>query len=967
MAESPKSAVNLEASCTNKSLSRRPEVRIENFFRRTSSVHYTIPALFGLDSDEINFLWDTFDKETLDEIHLSSADWKCLERKNLTCYDPFSVLLATTVEYLISTKLSSRGLDEIVYRVVSLAQSALQKILVLDMQHFSQLPFKKEEALSKLEEIDLTLFDWDETQKKAIQDLELETLGDILSLSDFGILDRSLSIGQGLSTIGTMNSIMSKLTDECLGLVLSSSPNPYDFSDLIAFIKALEEDKGIQWKHLYVYLLRKGFFCGTQLTLEETGHRVGLSRERIRQIERKVTKQLLRQRETNERTIVEILITGILNENKGIARLSTVATHLGRVFRCKETPSKELTLFLSLVIPSSCLRELSLNPSFEIHDRAHVLSNGPNGLDSFLVTKDLPCISCEHDASELIDSVKSSSDPVPINQVLTMIENNFCKKCQIRDEQKSDLSSMILMNRIFGHEETVVDNGKLYCGLSKKINFGTLLEAVEAILKNSKKAMHFKKVFAELTNRREDYKETSERNIHATLSRSKNLLLWDRGTFIHKDHVVLPFKLLKQIEDYIIAKLSSVKMTSVSGIFYEFRQKLEEASVPTETALYTCLRMTCGNDVVFPKYPRISLRNNSRRGISMIDYAESLLREFDGEMSQEKFNSLMLNDLGLKEFQIQQMINNMRNVVRTERNGFVHCDNLNIDTDFVENIATQVSESLNNLKHISIIKIFRANQVSCITKGIEGPKMLYSLLRLNEENHEFVTTRYPQLVKKTVNEENELMGVRSAVVEFLRDVGTVCSGKEIEERFILGLGYPEQTVRTALSSSKSLFRYASNSYVHLEMIEKEIEKVEKAAEVLFLRLIKAGDLFATIDQLLDENRFKPIDDFFPWTADLIVDVFRKGGKFMTFGSGQQAYLPSENPFKIDSLSKLINIIVLQKFDGIIGVDILGNYLRDKKVILKNLPINLFNSPDGPILDENIVVARGEFNARDTEP
>jgi hypothetical protein len=63
---------------------------------------------------------------------------------------------------------------------------------------------------------------------------------------------------------------------------------------------------------------------------------------------------------------------------------------------------------------------------------------------------------------------------------------------------------------------------------------------------------HFTKISEEAAKWRPGL---SANNIHATLDRSKNALLWDRGTFVHQDNVVIPLSLIHDVERWLLRAL----------------------------------------------------------------------------------------------------------------------------------------------------------------------------------------------------------------------------------------------------------------------------------------------------------------------------------------------------------------------------------------------------------------------------
>lgn len=73
-----------------------------------------------------------------------------------------------------------------------------------------------------------------------------------------------------------------------------------------------------------------------------------------------------------------------------------------------------------------------------------------------------------------------------------------------------------------------------------RLRFGNITQMLDTALRQMGKPSHYTEVAKNMHIWRTGF---SERNAHAALDRSENALLWDRGTFVHKDNVVLPFSI----------------------------------------------------------------------------------------------------------------------------------------------------------------------------------------------------------------------------------------------------------------------------------------------------------------------------------------------------------------------------------------------------------------------------------------
>jgi len=105
-------------------------------------------------------------------------------------------------------------------------------------------------------------------------------------------------------------------------------------------------------------------------------------------------------------------------------------------------------------------------------------------------------------------------------------------------------------------EDILADEAAVYSEYAWAQKYGKQrMILVETILRNAGRPMHFTEVHVEVNKDRLAQKQLSERNIYSYIERSPDLLLWDRGTYIHRDHVSIPLSLIREIEDNIICRL----------------------------------------------------------------------------------------------------------------------------------------------------------------------------------------------------------------------------------------------------------------------------------------------------------------------------------------------------------------------------------------------------------------------------
>ncbi len=161
--------------------------------------------------------------------------------------------------------------------------------------------------------------------------------------------------------------------------------------------------------------------------------------------------------------------------------------------------------------------------------------------------------------------------------------------------------------------------------------------------------MHFTEVHYEVNKDRPPHGQISERNVYAWIERSSELLLWDRGTYIHREQVTFPHDLIAKIEVEIIRRLAcNIPYLSVSGIFGLFKNDLIKRGVPSESALYSCLRVSNNKALTCPDYPNV-MKNGAVARLPITLVLEAFVLAQEGFVSYEELRNYAVETLCVNE------------------------------------------------------------------------------------------------------------------------------------------------------------------------------------------------------------------------------------------------------------------------------------------------------------------------------
>lgn len=694
-------------------------------------------------------------------------------------------------------------------------------------------------------------------------------------------------------------------------------------------------------RNVDILMHRMGWLGDKSKTLEEIGDIYELTRERVRQIESKLMLKIRKKCVITELFPLWSAINYIV-KSIGILDLSDLGRQLINYFNWNSSPS-----------PDGLESIISLHP-----EPTFTLVKEES--NRYLILKNLKCIECKPISEYLLTRL-------PGGQIsMTSAISAFDLFCKTKCNQENLSISSTFIRYMTANNEHIREHFKEDEDILYTINYwnlfhGRLLAAAEAILKISGRAMHFTEIADKLKETKRD--NFIARNIHAALDRSNRVILWGRGTFIHKENVQLPVELLRVIVRWVGNKLKqNIPLVSVHGCFNAFRQECLNVGIPNEVALYSCLRLTENSNLNFPDYPKIIL-NDGNQALSSYSAIENFIHDASGPVTIEELRKFAIEDLGLKEFQLSQALYRNADILRAGRGEYLHKDYLNIDAHKIDDLVSYIKTILLSQKHVSVEKIYQDRIIDCKLMGIDDPVLLFSVLNLYAD--EFQMTNYPAIYLAEGSDDDN-RGIINEIQKHIMEKGTFCTKEEVYEYFVDKLGYSGNTINFALKN-QNIYKYLQGCVIHKETLgwsELKQAELEKIAFDVYSNARKLGKCYGLITDLIESQDLVTLEMNVDWTEMLISELLGKHDTYRILGNCRNAFVPIKNDHQIESFEDLIYEILKSNHKGAANLNDFAEELSDAGIITKSITNGMLGTANKvTIIGQEIILTELLKNAQ----
>jgi hypothetical protein len=900
----------------------------------TSLLSRTLPEIFQTVTHQ--YYSNDDPQSSISSLGIPPHDIDCLRMIALFPDDPADVLFHVTAAYLLQSNISEEAFSCILNHLYSISGFTNRSQMIISAGALSDNPIFtgiKPSVIAELQQSHRSM------SKNINGEVRTMIWENITSLSERNIVARLGFSIKGLKTIWQVWHLKDK---GCELMNPLSKDIPYgNFEQLIDELLLNQVKRERDGRILRG---RLGFLDGRKWTLEELGYREKITRERVRQIEEKYISNLKKLKTLRRLDRFWHAVDDVLISNGGVCCVREIANALEKSWGWQNLPSDEELASL-----------LGLAPQYEVVLSPPIRVIMPNH----------QCVKCQAIRPVLISAVENQPDGMLPFDVALAEMMEFCvnKACCDKIYSITKFSKGYLHFLDDAIEKISTDETALYTEDAWALKYGKKwkLLLVETIIYNSGRPMHFTEVCAELNKERLEDEKISERNVYAYIERSPDLLLWGRGTYIHREHISIPFGVIAEIENDIICRLDGdIPYLSISRIFELYKDKLLKENIPTESALYTCLRELNSPALKCPDYPYVIKSEKVSQRLPMPLVLEKFVLEQEGVVTLEQIRKYAVEKLCDNETMFAAShFPNTPNILRVNHGEYVHAQQIGIQKENITSIIDYLTILLSSAGHISAIKLFNDKKITCKLLGIDSPILLYSIIH-HFYCDEYDLSRFPLIRFSGVKEESGgANGVAAEVLNYMRDKGEPCSFSELYQHFVDDLGYKQNSVYNVLFHYKDVMRYSDGVFVHtanLRWVSDNQAALELLATHYLCNRESAGKPFGLISHCYDylHDQLPALPEPFLWTPTLIGELLSREEKFLIIGSQRNAFVSIPNSYGIETLDDLLYFVLSNNYDGAANIDILVADMREAGILQKNLTPMMLGVDSRVVIDGNVV-------------
>ncbi len=764
---------------------------------------------------------------------------------------------------------------------------------------------------------------------------------DVIKISERNIIKRCGLTLQGLKTVRNLwqlkehaQMLITKISSGLPSSVYNSFGNLVD-----AFVRSI-----IKKEYYYPVLMgRLGFLDERKWTLEELGQRLNLTRERIRQMEKKLVPVLEKLTVIDRLSLFWYAVNESLNLGRGVCCVSEIAYSLKKLWQWPSIPADEALASL-----------ISLSPTYEI------IWDNPLRV----VMPNHPCVNCQMIRETIVNALEGKENGILEISEAVKTMGDFC-----RLESCETLTDIYKLSKGFLYflsdeiDEILADEDSLYTQFAWGLKYGMRrTDLVEQIILNVGKAMHFKEVHVEVNKDRSAQDQLSDRSIYGNLERSTSLLMWGPGTFIHKDLVSIPAALISKIGNDIFLRLSTdpIPFLSITGIFENYKDILLAENIPNANALYSCVKIINDQTLDCSDYPYVLKRGGDGVRLPIPLVLETFILEQEGIADLEQIKHFAIDKLCVNEpvFMISHLPN-IPNLLRMSSKEYIHLRQLGIEADKLLPIIDHLKILLKKYDHVAANLLFNEKKITCRLLGISTPMLLFSLIHFFYSD-QFDLSRFPSIRLSNVNsEENKNTGVSLEILAYIKSKSLPCSFSELYKHFVEKLGYNQNTLNYTIYQYKNILRYSSGVMVHLDSLhwtdEKQTVLETLATNHLGDREI-SGKPFGLASHIYEyqHDQLPDLPDQIPWTPSLIGELLTHCDKFRIIGTQRDAFVSIPNKYYIESLDDLLYIILDAIYDGAANIDQFISDMCEAGILKRRLTSMMLGSDSRVVIDGKVV-------------
>jgi hypothetical protein len=901
----------------------------------------TLPELFQVSIERYNgSIYDEF--TTIDSLGLSPYDTDQLTKMVVFPEDPADDFFVMSVGYLLQLGISDETLAIILSHLMSISEGTSPAQLPNPSINFFGTAIYKDLPLALIEDQLITDFSYPDILAKNKCAAPSITWGDISNISERDIIECLGFSIRGLEAIQYLWDLGNKALE--IHTVLSKGLPAEAYSSFEQLTDKFVRTAGKKNRDFNILKGRLGLLDGRKWTLEELGQREDVTRERIRQIEKKLMQVLQKHRAQQQLCRLWLTVDDIIGAGGGVCCATEISESLTKRWRWPLAPSDAEIASL-----------LSLSSNYEVVWESPIR----------IVIPQHNCVNCTAIRPLLTKEVENQPDgTLPFKMADTIIRN-FCHNqgCVgvLTIEQFSNGFFQFLSDVT---KELLADETSLYTQYAWAQKYGkqgTGLMLVETILHNAGRPMHFREVHAEVNKDRTSYRKLLERNIYSYMERSAELFLWGPGTFIHKDYIIIPDSIIAEIAKDIISRLkeNNIPFLLLTGIFYKNKNMLTQAGIPNAQALYSCLRLKENHGLDCYDYPYVKIRGSKEQHIPILLVLESFFSEQEDVVTLATLKKFAVETLCMNKASFGSILPSIPNLLRINIGEYIHSDHLELVASQLMPIVDHLRKLLQNYDHVSAQKIFDEKKISCKLLNISTPIFLFSLLQ-HFYWEQFELSRYPKIChSNSMTNKKQATGIAAEIINYIFQKKSPCSISELFSYFVEELKYNQQSVNMCIYSHNQIKRYSDGIVIHFNILAWS-EANQSALELLALAHLtdreNAGKPYGLISHIYEymHDQLPNLPEDISWTPTLIRELLSHKERYRIMGTQRNAFLSIPNQHGIESLDDLLYFLLETNYDGAANLDLFISDMREAGILIKKLTPMMLGVDSRVVIDGNVV-------------
>lgn len=225
------------------------------------------------------------------------------------------------------------------------------------------------------------------------------------------------------------------------------------------------------------------------------------------------------------------------------------------------------------------------------------------------------------------------------------------------------------------------------------------------------------------------------------------------------------------------------------------------------------------------------------------------------------------------------------------------------------------------------------------------------------------TRLYPLLTLALPEDATARDTIRNRITGYVRDKQQPVSCEELRQRFVVKLGFSNQSVMAA-ASTDSVLHYLNGIVVHRDSIEWNADKQSQlvaTAERYYAEQLRAGEVFARADLLLGlhESDLPALTRGIDWTPLLLAELLAREQRVRVFGNRRNAFLFNSDGHTLATFADFVALVLEKRFQGAATFSELSAFLRDARVIAKAVtPTMLEGAQNLQVGDHEVAVKGG---------